>query len=414
MSYHVNQVRGQFPSLNRSLNGQPFSYFDGPGGTQVPQSVIDTMAHYYQNSNANVGGPFQTSQETGAVVERAREAFAAWVGADDPNTISFGPNMTTLNFALSRAISRRIQPGDEVIVTELDHEANVAPWVNLQERGAVIRKVKVLPNGTLHMDQMKELINEKTKIVAVGLASNAIGTVSDVAQISQWAHSVGAWVIVDAVHYAPHFTIDVHSLDADFLLCSAYKFYGPHVGVLYSRPGLLDQLTTDRLQPAPSTAPGKIETGTLNFAGLAGSTAALEFIAGVGDSGTDPSLSLRARLTSSMRVIGVHEHSLSKKLYDGLRSIPGVTIHGLPVEAEARRTPTASFTLQGISSPDVAKSLGEQAIFVWGGHFYAPTLIEKLGTTPNGGVVRVGVAAYNTGEEVDRLLTHVASLSKAL
>lgn len=413
MSYEVHQVRERFPSLNRSLNGLPYVYFDGPGGTQVPQSVIDAMVHYYQNSNANAHGPFQTSWETDEVVRRAREAFAAWVGARDFNSISFGPNMTTLNFSLSRAISRRIQPGDEVIVTELDHEANVAPWVNLQERGAVIRKVEVLPNGTLNMEQLKDLINAKTKIVAVGLASNAIGTVTDVAQISQWAHSVGAWVIVDAVHYAPHFTIDVEALDVDFLLCSAYKFYGPHVGILYSRPGLLDQLTTDRLAPAPSTAPGKIETGTLNFAALAGSTAALEFIASLGQDGAETtSLTLRERLNAAMKIVGEHEHSLSRKLYDGLLSIPGVAVHGLPVESGSHRTPTVAFTMKGIPSPEVTKSLGEQGIFVWGGHFYAPTLIEKLGTQPDGGVVRVGLAAYSTTNEADRLLTHVERLSK--
>jgi cysteine desulfurase family protein (TIGR01976 family) len=292
----------------------------------------------------------------------------------------------------------------------LDHEANVAPWVNLQERGAVVRRVGVLPNGTLDMEQMKETINAKTRIVAVGLASNAIGTVSDVAQVSSWAHEVGAYVVMDAVHYAPHFTIDVEQLDPDFLLCSVYKFYGPHIGVLYSRPGLLDRLKTDRLPPAPNTAPGKIETGTLNFAALAGSTAALEFISSLAEVPEDSSF--REKLKSAMEVIGAHEHELSQRIYDGLRSIDGATVYGLPVEKGASRTPTVSFTLKGMSSLSVAQSLASEAIFVWGGHFYAPQLIERLGTSASGGVVRIGLSVYSTAEEVDRLLRHVAELSR--
>lgn len=412
MVFDVMKVREQFPSLKRSLDGKPFAFFDGPGGTQVPGQVIDAIADYYRNSNANLHGPFETSRETTALVDRARAVFAAWVGADDSNSISFGPNTTTLNFALSRAIAREIKAGDEVIVTELDHESNVAPWVNLQERGAVIRKIRVLPNGTLDMEQMREAINEKTRLVAVGLASNAIGTVTDVAQVSRWAHDAGAWVVVDAVHYAPHFSIDVKQIDPDFLLCSAYKFYGPHVGVLYTRPGLLDRLTTDRLPPAPAHAPGKIETGTMNFAALAGCVATLEFIAGFGETSADRENSLRDRLVSAMAAFGSHEHALSQRLYDGLRSVAGATTYGLPVEPGAPRTPTVSFTLANMSTPDVAQALGDNAIFVWGGHFYAPILIEKLGTADKGGVVRVGLSIYNTAEEVDRLLSEVSTLAK--
>lgn len=403
MSLH--NIRENFPSLKRELHGKPVVYMDGPGGTQVPESVIEAIASYYRTSNANAHGSFITSHETDELVDRVRATLADFVGASSPNSISFGPNMTTLNFALSRAISRSIEPGDEIIVTDLDHASNIQPWVNLQERGAIVHHIPVMPNATLDMEALAGKINRKTRLVAVGLASNAVGTVNDVALIRQWTNEVGALLIVDAVHYAPHFSLDVQALDPDFLLCSAYKFYGPHVGVLYSKPGNLDRLRTDRLPPAPADAPGKIETGTLNFAALAGAAAAVDFIASL-----SPSTSTkREQIMQSMRKLHEQEQQLSQRLYHGLSSIAGVKVYGIPV-GSGLRTPTVSFTKEGFRSPDIAAVLGEQGIFLWGGHFYAPILIERLGTEPMGGVVRVGLSAYNTAEEVERLLEAVTKL----
>lgn len=402
------QSRNDFPSLARIVGGQPAAYFDGPGGTQVPEQVIAAIAAYYRTSNANAHGPFITSRETDEGVDRTRAAMAALLGAESPACISFGANMTSLAFALSRALSRVIGPGDEVLVTDLDHEANRGPWLRLAEHGAVVHSVRMKPDGTLDLEDFRAKLSHKTKLAAVGYSSNALGTVNDLARIREWTRETGTWLIVDAVHYAPHFPLDVSRLQPDFLLCSAYKFYGPHVGILYCRPGLLDQLPTDKLRPQQDEAPYRIETGTLNFAALAGVTAAVEYIASFGDGEQ-----LRERVVSAMARIHQSESQLAKQIYDGLAALPGVTVYGLPYHRDGLRAPTISFTVEGVHSHEVARILGDQGLFVWGGHFYAMRVIESLGLEEQGGLVRIGVSLYNTAEEADRLITAVSKLSRS-
>lgn len=398
--------RSDFPSLARIVSGNPAAYFDGPGGTQVPKQVIQAVSSYYETSNANAHGPFVTSQETDRVVDQTREAMAALLGAETPESISFGANMTSLAFSLKRAIARTLQPGDEVIITDLDHEANRGPWLSLEEHGAVVRSIPMTTGGTINMEELGAALSSRTKLVAVGYSSNSLGTVNDLALIREWTREVGAWLIVDAVHYAPHFPMDVAKLDPDFLLCSAYKFYGPHVGVLYCKPGLLDQLPTDRLRPQIAEAPFRIETGTLNFAALAGVTAAVQYIATFGEGPT-----LRAQITSGMNKIYTYEHYLAEHLYNQLRSIHGVTVYGQPF-ATGMRAPTISFVIDEVESPKVAELLGDQGIFVWGGHFYAMQVIESLGLEKQRGLVRVGISLYNTIDEVDRLLEAIQEIAR--
>jgi cysteine desulfurase family protein (TIGR01976 family) len=401
----LRDCRSDFPSLARLVAGKPAAYFDGPGGTQVPQQVIDAISRYYQTCNANAHGPFITSRETDEVVDRTREAMAAFLGAASGESISFGANMTSLAFALSRAISRLIQPGDEVVITALDHEANRGPWLRLAEHGAVIKNVGMTPDGRLDLDDLRAKLSPRTKLVAVGYSSNALGTVNDLPLIRRLSREVGAWLIVDAVHFAPHFPLDVQQLDPDFLLCSAYKFYGPHVGILYSRPGLLEQLPTDKLRPQLDEAPYRIETGTLNFAALAGVTAAVDYISAFGAGNT-----LRERILDAMNRIHALEDHLARRLYQALTSQTHVSVYGQPFDA-GLRAPTLSFTVDGIQSQEAAGQLGEQGLFVWGGHFYAMSVIETLGLESQGGLIRVGISMYNTEEEVDRLAEAVGKLS---
>jgi len=402
----VFACRAEFPSLQRHVNNHPVAYLDGPGGTQVPQSVIDAVVRYYQASNANTHGQYAASRETDAIIAGARQALADFLGAADARQISFGQNMTTLNFALARAFSRQLKAGDEVVVTLLDHDANIAPWLTLERFGVVVRQVPILPNATLDMVQFRKLISDKTKLVAVGYASNAVGTVNDIPVIRQWTREVGASLVVDAVHFAPHGVIDVQQLDVDFLLCSVYKFFGPHIGVLYSRSGALDVLTTDKVRPQSEEAPEKMETGTLNHASLAGAIAAVDFIASFGDSSA---ITRREKIVSGMRRIYAYEHSLTQHLYDGLKGMPGITLHGPAVE-DSLRAPTVSFTVDGITADKVALQLGDEGIYVWDGDFYAWELVRQLGLAEVGGLVRVGMAPYNTEEEVDRVLEVVANL----
>lgn len=402
---NIDQVRPQFPSLQRLHNNQPLIYFDGPGGTQVPQLVIDAISNYYQRSNANTHGEFITTNETDQIIRDMRYAVAAFLGAENPDTISIGQNMTTLNFALARAIARHLQPGDEVLITQLDHEGNRGPWLMLREFGMIVREVKLLPNGTLNYDDFAAKANENTRIIAMGLASNALGTVNDVKIGRELAYRSGAWLVLDAVAYAPHFEINVQELGCDFLLCSAYKFYGPHIGLLYSRPGLLDRLDTDRLRTAGQVAPDKIETGTLNHAAIAGVTAAIEFISSLG-SGS----SLREKIKSAFQNIGEHERQLATYLYDGLNKIKGVKIIGENFSS-SHRAPTVSFTLEGKTANQVCALLGSKNICAWDGHFYAQRAIEVLGLLEKGGVIRIGMAVYNTKEEVDKLLEEIKGLA---
>lgn len=386
------QIRTQFPSLSRVHNNIPLTYLDAPAGTQVPQSVIDSISNYYKTSNANTHGEFLTTNETDKVVAGMRKSMAAFLGAEGPETISIGQNMTTLNFALARGIARNLQPGDEVLITQLDHEGNRGPWLMLREFGVNVREVKLLSNGTLDEADFAEKVNEKTRVIAVGLASNALGTCNNVKLARELAYKAGAWLMLDAVAYAPHFNINVQQLGCDFLLCSAYKFYGPHVGILYSRPGLLDRIKTDRLRTALQFAPEKIETGTLNHAAIAGVTAAVDFIASLGNGFAD-----------AYEKIGAHERKLAIQLFDGLQKIKGVKVIGQDFESE-HRAPTVSFTFDGKTPQEVCRHLSKQNIFAWDGHFYALRAIEVLGLLEKGGVTRIGMAVYNTSAEIDKTL----------
>jgi len=386
------KVRTQFPSLTRVHNSIPLTYLDAPAGTQVPQSVIDAVSSYYKTSNANTHGEFLTTNETDGLVATKRKSMAALLGAEGPEKISIGQNMTTLNFALARGIARSLRPGDEVLITQLDHEGNRGPWLMLREFGVNVREVSLQPSGMLDEKDFAAKVNEKTRLIAIGLASNALGTVNNITLARELAYKAGAWLMLDAVAYAPHFKINVQELGCDFLLCSAYKFYGPHVGILYSRPGLLDRIKTDRLRTALQYAPEKIETGTLNHAAIAGVTAAVNFISSLGNN-----------IADAYRQIGAHERELAVRLYDGLCKIKGVKVIGQDFASE-HRAPTVSFTFEGKTPTEVCRHLAKQNIFAWDGHFYAQRAIEILGLFEKGGVTRIGMAVYNTPEEIDKTL----------
>ena len=397
--------RDDFPALTRRSGDRPYVYLDGPAGTQVPRPVIETIAAYYTTCNANTHGQFATSLESDALIAGARDAVATFLGAPSGATISFGANMTSLAYALARAFARRFGPGDEVVITALDHEANRGPWLALAERGVVVREVALLPNGTLDYRDMAAKVTPRTRLIALGLASNALGTVNDVALARELSRRHGAWLVVDAVHFAPHFPIDVVAADVDFLLCSAYKFYGPHVGVLYARPSLLASLHTDKLRTQDDEAPFCIETGTLNHAALAGVTAAVEYRSRWGKGAT-----LRERLVSASEAIAEWEHSLARRYYDAVTAIPAVRIWG-PGFDSGRRAPTVSITVDkkpAKPAAEVAAFLGSQGLAVWDGHFYAARAVEVLGVAEQGGLLRTGMSMYNTLEEVDRLVAAIA------
>ena len=401
------RCREDFPALGRTLDGRPLAYLDGPAGTQVPRPVIDAIAAYYGTCNANTHGQFVTANESDAMLLAARETVAALLGAPSWRCISFGANMTTLTFALARAFGRRLGPGDEVVITELDHEANRGPWLTLQARGVTVRQVALRADGTLDPDDMARAVTAKTRLMAIGYASNALGTVNDLALARRLTREVGAFLVVDAVHAAPHFSLDVAALDCDVLLCSAYKFYGPHVGVLYARPGLLDELSTERLSTQDEEAPYRIETGTLNHAAVAGVKAAIEYLASWGDGGT-----LRERLVDAMTGLEARERALAGRYFDEVRQVPGVTVWG-PDFAARRRAPTVSITIAGVHPTEAARRLGERGVCVWDGHFYAARAIEVLGLADAGGVIRAGMAMYVTHDDVDRLLDGVRALALA-
>jgi len=401
------RARQDFPSLARIWNGRPLAFLDGPAGTQVPNAVIEAISRYYRTSNANTRGFFPTSRECDAVVDEARAAAATFLGAPSAREVSFGANMTTLTFALSHALVREMRPGDEIVITELDHEANRGPWLHLRERGIVVREVALRPDGRLDPEDFARQVTPKTRLVAIGHASNLLGTVNDVALARELARAVGAWLLVDAVHSAAHFPIDVVALDADFLLCSAYKFYGPHVGLLYARPGLLDRLQTDKLRTQDDAAPYRIETGTLNHAALAGVGAAVEYIASWGEGET-----LRERVVSAMTGIAAYEHGVGRYYYESVRQIPGVTVWG--PDFSGLRAPTISITVDGLTPEEIATRLGERGIQTWDGHFYAVRAAEVLGLVERGGVLRTGIVLYNTREEVDRLLAGLAEIAETV
>jgi len=413
----VEALRAQFPALGLTVDGRPAVYLDGPGGTQVPQRVIDAVSAYFRESNANTGGAFATSHRSDERLAAARESFADFLNARSADEIKFGPNMTTLTFGLSRALGSQLGLGDEILVTALEHDANVSPWRALAERGVIIRTVEVdRADCTLDLDDLDAKLGPRTRLVAVGLASNAVGTINDVAAIAVRAHELGALVFVDAVHFAPHGPIDVQTLDCDFLACSAYKFFGPHLGVLYGKAELLDSLPSYKVRPAHD----RWETGTQNHEGIVGAAAALDYLAGIGMSWGAPfsapfaSFSgRRLALKSGLAAVRAQETILLRRLMSGLARIAGLRVYGITDEARFdERAPTVSFTLEGWTARRVAEELGRRGIFVWDGNMYAVELIERLGLAERGGLVRIGLVHYNTAMEIDRLLEALAELAQ--
>jgi len=400
----LSAVRAQFPALERIHNDLPVAYFDGPGGTQVPRRVVEAMSDYLYHHNANTHWNYPTSAETDALIDQARVAVSDFINAS-PGEVVFGNNMTTLTFHLCRALGRAWGPGDEIVVTELDHHANIAPWQALvRERGITLRSVPFsVETGQLDWTALERAINPRTRLLAIGAASNALGTITDVAAAASLAHAAGALVFVDAVHYAAHGLIDVRLADCDFLACSAYKFYGPHAGFLYGKSELLATLDVPKLEPAPDEAPERLETGTQNHEGIVGTGAAVEFIASMGTGATR-----RQRVVTAMGALHAHGDALVRQLWDGLGGIQGVRRYG-PPPGEAR-TPTVSFVMDGVPSEEVAVRIAKRGVFVSHGDFYAATVIERLGHAHDG-VVRAGCACYTTAAEVDRLLEGVEAIS---
>lgn len=401
-------VRQQFPALSERYNGKPAIFFDNPGGTQVHESVIRAMTDYLTRCNANTHGVFATSRLSDEVLDYARQAAADLLGAA-PEEVIFGANMTTLTFMLSRSLAAEFGPDDEIIVTRLDHDANVWPWVMMAEdTGAQVRWADVDPETcTLDMDHLRSLINERTRLVAVGYASNAVGTINDVQTIVGWAKEVGAYTYIDAVQYAPHGLIDVKALDCDFLACSAYKFFGPHIGLLYGKQEHLERLRAYRVRPAGEALPGKWETGTKNHEGMAGAAAAIDYIANLGTTyGRAPAhASRREKLAAAWELIGAYEYRLMDRLLTGLKAIPRVRIYGITDRMDwNKRLATVSIRKEGLTPEELARKLAEENIFVWNGNFYAVSISERLGVEESGGLVRIGLVHYNTLEEVERCL----------
>ena len=399
----VEETRRCFPALARVHNGYPVAYFDGPGGTQVPRTVVEVMNDYLYHHNANTHWAYPTSEETDAIIDSARSVLADFVNAD-PTEIVFGANMTTLTFHLARALGRSYDRNDEILITELDHHANVAPWRALEKEHDVnVRVVKMIPEtGELDWDDFSRQLNGRTKLVAIGAASNALGTINDVRRAAKMAHSLGAQILVDAVHYAPHGLIDVLDWDCDFLACSAYKFYGPHIGILYGRHALLGSLDFPKLIPAPDSAPERAETGTQNHEGIAGAAAAVDFLASLA-----PGATRRERLRAAFQQLHERGDELVRRLWAGLAEIERVRLYGPPPSMP--RTPTVAFTVNGLPSIEVAKKLVAHGLFLSHGDFYAMTVVERLGQAADG-LVRAGCACYTTSQEVDRLLAGVRAL----
>jgi cysteine desulfurase family protein (TIGR01976 family) len=402
----LQSIRRQFPALSLKVDGEPVVYLDNPAGTQVAQRVIDRTAEYWRTMNANQGGASVTSQRSDALVAQVRQAAATFLNAASADEIVFGPNMTTLTFALSRAIGRELRPGDEIVVTRLDHDANVSPWLALQERGVAVRFVDIqAPECTLDMSDLHRQLTPRTRLVAMTHASNAVGTIPDLAAVSQAAHAAGAWLWVDAVHYGPHGPIDVRAIDCDFLVCSSYKFYGPHQGVLYGRRELLQRLRPYKVRPASDEGPSRWETGTQNHECLAGMLGAFEYLAELG--GSDRVV--RSALEAAMDRIRSHERALAARLIDGLRQIPGIQLYGITApEGLDRRAPTVSLTWPPHRPEAVARWLARHQVFVTHGDHYATELMTKLGLVEQGGTLRIGMAHYNTASEVDLMLELLA------
>lgn len=410
-------VRDQFPALDMQYNDRPVLYLDNPAGTQVPQRTIDAISNYLMSANANTHGAFLTSRRTDVVIAAAREAMAAFLGASSPQEIAFGPNMTTLTYNVSRAMARLFSPGDEVIVSDLDHDANVTPWADLQERGITVKRAPVnLEDCTLDLDALAKLITPKTKLIAVTYASNAVGTISELHTIRDLAHSVGAWLWVDAVHYGPHGPIDVQAIDADFLVCSSYKFFGPHLGILWGRAELLERIPEYQLRPAPHTVPEKFETGTKNHECLAGLVGTINYLADLGRLSAglpEGEGDLRSALVSAMTSIRAYETTFTAALLSGLQTIPNLKIYGITDPAHlSRRVPTFAFNIGDMPSGEVQRLLGEQGIFTWSGNYYALSIMQSLGLEEKGGAVRIGAVHYNTLNELDRLIEALKGIAR--
>ena len=397
----VDEIRAHFPALRRIHNGHPVAYFDGPGGTQVPTPVVEAMNDYLFNHNANTHWEYPTSNETDRIIDESRETVAEFLNAS-PSEIAFGQNMTSLTFHLSRALGRQFEPGDEIVVTELDHHANSDTWRALaRDRDMTVRVLRMnVETGQLELDRLPDLLNKRTRVVAIGAASNILGTINDFEKVVAMAREVGAFSFVDAVHYAAHELIDVQKIGCDFLSCSAYKFYGPHIGILYGRKELLESIEFPKLRPAPDYAPELLETGTQNHEGIAGAAAAVDFLAALSTGG-----SRRERLATTFEELHRRQREMFKVLWDGLSRTDGVKLYG-PSPSEAR-TSTVSFSVTGYGSDEVARRLAERGLFLSDGDFYALTVVERIGS---GGLVRAGLACYSTMEEVERLLDGIRSL----
>ena len=405
-SFDIAWVREQFPSLQLQVNSQPAAFLDGPAGTQVPRQVMDAVQKYFLEANANTYGAFLTSRRTNEIISTARAAMADLFNCA-PDEVVFGQNMTTITLGLSRAIARELKAGDEILLTTLDHDANFSPWAALAEKGVVIRKVDIRESDcTLDLDDLKSKLNAKTKLVAVGYASNIVGTINPVAEIAGLAHAAGAIIFIDAVHYAPHGPIDVKALDCDFLVCSPYKFFGPHMGTLYGKKHLLEKFKPYKVRPATDTVPECWETGTQVQELIAGIHAAVEYIAELGRR-CDPSVKTRREaLLAAYRSTVAYERALVGRLIEGLLAIPGLRFFGITSPQHfSERCSTVSFRLAKGTPTELATFLGDRGIFTWDGNFYALNLTERLGVEQHGGVLRVGLVHYNTAAEVDCLLS---------
>jgi cysteine desulfurase family protein (TIGR01976 family) len=408
----LDWVRAQFPSLAQTVKGQPATFLDGPGGTQVPQRVIDAISDYLKRDNANTCGAYATSRHTDAMIAGARSAMADFLGCD-PDEIVFGPNMTSLTFAISRSIGRELGPGDEIVLTHLDHDANVSPWRALEERGVTIRIAEIHEDDcTLDMDDLARKITDRTKLVAVGYASNAVGTINDVSEIIRLAHQRGAMAYIDAVHYAPHGPIDVRALDCDFLVCSTYKFFGPHMGVLYGKRQHLQRLQPYKVRANTNAIPNRWEWGTLNHECIAGISACVDYLADLGRHVNSSASTRRAALLAGYDAIQKHERGLMESLIRGLLAIPGLKLYGIsdPKRFD-QRCPTIAVRIKGHTPLELATQLGERGFFTWDGNYYALSLTERLDVEKDGGFLRIGLAHYNTAEEVERLLAVLGQIA---
>jgi cysteine desulfurase family protein (TIGR01976 family) len=411
--FDVAWVRSQFPALSESVNGQPAAFLDGPGGTQVPHKVILAISDYLQHSNANTCGAYATSRRTDAVIAGARAAMADFLGCD-ADEIVFGPNMTTLTFALSRSIGRELGPGHEIVVTHLDHDANVSTWRSLEERGVTVRFADIQENDcTLDMQHLARQITAKTKLVAVGYASNAVGTINDVKEVVRLAHQVGALAFVDAVHYGPHGLIDVRAIDCDFLACSTYKFFGPHMGVLYGKREHLKRLQPYKVRALVNEVPNRWEMGTLNHECIAGITACVEYLADLGRHVNSKSTNRRSALLSAFQTIQAYERTLAERMLRGLLDIPGLKVYGITdLQKLANRTPTFAVRVDGHTPLELATKLGDRGFFTWDGNYYALNLTERLDVEKSGGFLRIGLVHYNTAEEVDGVVAALQAITQ--